>query len=267
MSERFPLTSEQLELLLAFEGANGLSDLAARVRRDPSVVSRGLQRLAEDWSVIEKRSGRWQITPLGSRVNEMSRSYLAALAQMAASKDDGTMPYLSDNALLVIINAQRAMVAPQRGAFSHPDAIPNMQRLLAHWRQTHRPTVHIRHLFQDKALSAFLDPLEPRIGEWVLEKSAASAFIGTRFAAELESRGIDIVILVGFTANECVDATAKQAVDLGFKTYVVGDATAMFDVVGRDGTIYPAARTHEMLLASLHACRAQTLSTMQVMQP
>ena len=44
---RFPLSSDQLELLLAFEAARSPAHLVEIVRRDGSVVSRNLQRLAE----------------------------------------------------------------------------------------------------------------------------------------------------------------------------------------------------------------------------
>jgi nicotinamidase-related amidase len=38
-------------------------------------------------------------------------------------------------------------------------------------------------------------------------------------------------VLVGFTANDCIEATARDSFEKGFNTYVVGDATAMFDFV------------------------------------
>ncbi len=55
---RFALTSEQLELLLAFENATSLGHLAELIARDPSVVSRNLQRVAESYPVLKKVKGR-----------------------------------------------------------------------------------------------------------------------------------------------------------------------------------------------------------------
>jgi predicted transcriptional regulator len=61
---KFNLNSDQLELLLAFENAKGLGHLAELMARDPSVISRNLQRVAEDYPVLKKVKGRWEITPL-----------------------------------------------------------------------------------------------------------------------------------------------------------------------------------------------------------
>ncbi len=56
---KFSLNSDQLELLLAFENAKGLGHLAELMARDPSVVSRNLQRIAEDYPVLIKVKGHW----------------------------------------------------------------------------------------------------------------------------------------------------------------------------------------------------------------
>ena len=50
----FKLSSEQLTLLTAFEETKGLAKLAESLMRDPSVISRALQRIAEDFPVLVK---------------------------------------------------------------------------------------------------------------------------------------------------------------------------------------------------------------------
>jgi nicotinamidase-related amidase len=77
----------------------------------------------------------------------------------------------------------------------------------------------------------------------------------------MAERGWDAVVITGFTANECIDASAKQACDLGLATYVVGDATAMFDVPGPGGSFHKADRVHRLVLANLHAFFATILET------
>ena len=54
---RFPLSSEQCELLAAFEDAGSLAELAKLMAKDVSVVSRNLQSLSES-GVLEKVNGR-----------------------------------------------------------------------------------------------------------------------------------------------------------------------------------------------------------------
>lgn len=264
MHEKFPLTSEQLDLLMAFEAAEGsLVRLADNVRRDPSVVSRNLARLAEDAPVLAKVGGKWRLTTAGRRVNALSREYLTELAKTLARDTD------ADRTALVVINAQQALKDPRKGTRSNPGAEANLVRLLAHWRADDRPLVHVRHVathadspfHPSQPTAAFLPDLAPEAGEWVIDKASAGAFSGTRLEAELRARGIETLLLTGFTANECVDATAKQAADLGFAVIVVADATAMFDIIGPDGTTYPAAMTQELLLASLHASCARVVET------
>lgn len=69
------------------------------------------------------------------------------------------------------------------------------------------------------------------------------------------------IILVGFTANECIDSTARDASALGFETYVVGDATAMFDVRDTNGKLLKAERVHRLPLANINALYAKVIQT------
>ena len=46
MREKFPISSDQLELLLAFENAGSLEELSDAMAKDPSVISRRLKDLA-----------------------------------------------------------------------------------------------------------------------------------------------------------------------------------------------------------------------------
>lgn len=74
---KFPLSSDDCELLLEFEQYPSLQDLCLRMGRDHSIISRALKRLSEKFPVVEKNSGKWVLTDLGRKVNESSRSALA----------------------------------------------------------------------------------------------------------------------------------------------------------------------------------------------
>jgi hypothetical protein len=54
--------------------------------------------------------------------------------------------------------------------------------------------------------------------------------------------------------------TKKHTRDLGFVVWIAADATAMFHLVGPDGSVYPCEKTQGMLLASLHAGGARIVS-------
>lgn len=54
----------------------------------------------------------------------------------------------------------------------------------------------------------------------------------TGLAGYLQARGIDTVYVVGIATDFCVAWTAVDATKLGFKTYVIEDATAAIDLNG-----------------------------------
>jgi nicotinamidase/pyrazinamidase len=57
----------------------------------------------------------------------------------------------------------------------------------------------------------------------------------TSLEAELRSRGVRSVVVVGIATDVCVAATARDALDLGFATTVIADATAPVDLEPGDG--------------------------------
>jgi len=65
---------------------------------------------------------------------------------------------------------------------------------------------------------------------------------------QLRKRGIDQVILVGMSANLCVESHMRELLEQGFEVAVVGDATAAAQVPGFDG--YDAAITNFRFIAS-----------------
>ena len=71
-----------------------------------------------------------------------------------------------------------------------------------------------------------IDELKPREDEIVVDKTRNTAFWGTDFAAQLASRGIDHLVVVGCATNVCVESTVRDAFTNGFYTTTVRDATA-----------------------------------------
>ncbi len=269
---KFPISSDHLELLLAFEQSSGLAHLAELMAKDPSVISRNLQRIAEDFPVLAKVNGRWELTPLGRQINLSTRDYLTQAQRQIGDKGKSASsidPCHSPNALLVVINAQNGLLDRSLGQRNNSEAETNISKLLDKWRGTNKPVLHVKHISDNPESSfyrsskgcEFLPSLEPKNKETVIEKKKASAFSDTRLKEYLESKDLDVLVLVGFTANDCIDATARHASDLGFTTYVVGDATAMFDISGTDGRLIKADRVHKLTLANLNALYAKVIET------
>jgi nicotinamidase-related amidase len=123
---------------------------------------------------------------------------------------------------------------PRWGKRNNPEAESNIARLLAAWRKSGRLIRHVVHdsaepcslLRQGVPGNAIQVLAAPDTGEPIYRKHVNSAFIGTNLERDLRQDGINTLVIVGLTTNHCVSTTARMAGNLGFKTYVVSDATA-----------------------------------------
>jgi nicotinamidase-related amidase len=171
---------------------------------------------------------------------------------------------------LIPIDVQRAFDLP---ASSNPAMDANGLRLLDAWRAAGLPLIHVRHdsvqpgspLTPGLPGNALREGFEPQGVEPLVTKSVNAAFIGTDLDLRLRRLGVDQVVLFGLTTDMCVSTTARVAANLGYRTIVVGDATATFDLVDTDGRAIPAAELHRAHLATLHAEFATVMTTAAVL--
>lgn len=174
-----------------------------------------------------------------------------------------------DNTALILIDVQKGFDEPQWGKRNNPKAEENMAKLLNTWRKAKQPIFHIKNdswepnspLRSEKPGNAIKDIVKPLEGEPLIIKTVNSAFIGTDLEKRLRKKGIESVVIVGLTTDHCVSTTARMAGNLGFKTYVVLDATATFERKGFNGKYYSAKKMHEMALVSLQNEFATIINT------
>jgi nicotinamidase-related amidase len=187
-------------------------------------------------------------------------------SQKALSKRNSIAP---EGALFVIINAQKALHYSDQRHRSNLKAEGNILDALKHWRKRKWPVLHIKHVsdsrsslfYRKSEVIEFIGGFEPFGREMVIEKTKASAFVKTDFEKFVRKLKVPAIVLTGFTAGECIDATARHANDLEIRTIVIGDATATFDIVGPDGKLYKADKIHRSMLANIHANFADVIST------
>ncbi len=167
---------------------------------------------------------------------------------------------LSSRTALLVIDVQKGLDGPRLGARNNPDAEQRIADLLAAWRATGRPVIHVQHMSLEpqsalreglpgNAIKAEAMPID---GEPLFRKNVNSAFIGTDLEEHLRANGIDSLVMVGLTTDHCISSTARMAGNLGFNVTVVEDATATHERRGADGTHYSADLMHGAALASLH---------------
>jgi ureidoacrylate peracid hydrolase len=91
------------------------------------------------------------------------------------------------------------------------------------------------HLKQGGALRAgdwdsdLIAELQPRAGEYVVDKNRYSGFLATNLEQILTDHGIRTLILCGVTTNMCVETTARDASQRDYRVYVVREATGEYD--------------------------------------
>ncbi len=79
---RFKIDSQTLELLVAMDECQSLEELARRMTKDISVISRSLTRLGTSSGLIEKVRGRWRLTSLGKNMVTWARGAISAQAAL-----------------------------------------------------------------------------------------------------------------------------------------------------------------------------------------
>ena len=68
-----------------------------------------------------------------------------------------------------------------------------------------------------------LDQLRPEPGELVLNKTTAGAFNSTGIDALLTTLGVRDLVITGISTNSCVETTARDAADRGYRCVLVED--------------------------------------------
>lgn len=179
------------------------------------------------------------------------------------------MNRLDPSMVLIPIDVQRGFDYPPWGRRDNPAMETNGLRLLATWRASGRPLIHVRHdsvmpespLRPDHPGNAFREGFEPRDGEAVVAKSVNAVFIGTDLDLRLRRLGASGVVLFGISTDMCVSTTARVANNLGYRTIVVGDACACFDLADGEGRVVAAEDIALAHLATLRAEFAEVVGT------
>jgi nicotinamidase-related amidase len=167
-------------------------------------------------------------------------------------------PRLSQ-AAVIVIDAQREYVDGKLALPAVGPALSEIERLLARARALRAPIIHVVHhgkpggAFAPGSPGAEMAPqAAPAPGEAVVAKGLPNAFASTDLADRLHALKLPSIVIVGFMTHMCVEATARAAIDLGFKATVVANGTATRDLPDplNDATV-PAAEVHRNALAAM----------------
>jgi biuret amidohydrolase len=94
-----------------------------------------------------------------------------------------------------------------------------------------------RFLVKGERGTEIIPELRPTDREPVIDKAGFSAFHQTTLDTVLRVRGIDTLLLMGYTTQCCVASTLRQAVDLGYACVLLKDACAAYDPADHEATV------------------------------
>ena len=136
---------------------------------------------------------------------------------------------------LVIIDVQVGII---EGFHAHraTEVLSQINKLLSKARATNTPIIYIQHDGEaGHPLEVGTDgwhihsEITPHAEDLIIRKRASDSFFETTLQRDLESRGIQHLIVTGCMTEYCVDTTARRAVSIGYDVTLVSDAHTTID--------------------------------------
>jgi DNA-binding transcriptional LysR family regulator len=116
--DHFKLTSEQCELLVAFESAGSIKDLSRQLRRDESVISRQIKAISEIAPVLEKTEKRWSLTTTGKRLTQWSRDAMESQRQILQTQTTLRIATTREFSAKILIPNLKSLIGQNEVVFS-----------------------------------------------------------------------------------------------------------------------------------------------------
>jgi nicotinamidase-related amidase len=157
------------------------------------------------------------------------RGYLAAMGYDLAGVRAAIAP--ARRLLAAARGAGLAILHTRQGYRADLAELPahKRARIAAGTSSIGRPGPLGRFLIRGEPGFDIIPELAPAPGEFVIDKTANSAFWGTDLAAILAAHRIDSLVFAGVTTDVCVHCTLREANDRGFECLLASDACGSGD--------------------------------------
>lgn len=177
-------------------------------------------------------------------VVDMQHDFLAPGAPLESPAGRDMLPTLND----VLRFCRRAGIAVFFTAHVHrPDGSD-----MGLFHDLYPPIAQRQALIDGAPGAELYAEVEREPDEPLVKKHRYSAFYGTDLEMTLRGRGVDTVVTTGVTTEDCVHATARDAMFRDFRTIVLSDACATYD--------HPDLGHGEMSAAEVHAATLVVLA-------
>jgi maleamate amidohydrolase len=171
---------------------------------------------------------------------------------------------------LLIVDFVNGFANPERfGGGNIAQAIERTVPLLEYARERKWPIAHTRIVFADDDAdrniftekvpgmltlkerdhdSAIVAELAPHDGELVVRKTVPSAFFGTSLAAWLAQRGVQTLVVAGAVTSGCVRASVVDAMQYGFRPFVLSDCVGDRAIGPHDANLFDMAQKYAAVM-------------------
>jgi gluconolactonase len=161
----------------------------------------------------------------------------------------------------VIIEGGAFAESGSPGHAKEQNVVANVADLAAACRAKGIPVIHVHYIVEEGApglkLNAPLfngvkdtnglvrgtwgaapaDGLEPKPGDFVVEKMRMSAWEGTKLEVLLAGLGVDTIVITGAWTNMSIEHTARTGADKGYYMYVVDDCCSTMNADWHNASI------------------------------
>jgi len=108
---------------------------------------------------------------------------------------------------------------------------------------------------KNDSMADIIDELEPANHDIIIDKTTFSAFTSSSILTVLKEINIETLIFSGLATSQCVETTARDASDHGFKVIHVEDTQADYDAVSHNSSLF----------SSQSVCGGMVFSTEQIL--
>jgi nicotinamidase-related amidase len=141
------------------------------------------------------------------------------------------------NTALLIIDVQQALFTGNEDLYNARELIDVINKLISKARTHDIPIIFVQHNGEGED-----DPLSSNKEGWLIHpeilidkrdiyinKNHPDSFQETTLKKELDTRGIQKIVIAGLQTEYCIDTTCRRAYSLGYEVILVEDAHSTYD--------------------------------------
>ncbi|MCP5325879.1 MAG: isochorismatase family protein [Oceanospirillaceae bacterium] len=154
----------------------------------------------------------------------------------------------------LIIDVQNGVFGESSALFEKNNVLENIRRISQQQRALPTLFAYVQH--EAPGIVEFQSPqwqlhntLDVQAADIYIRKQSPDAFFNTQLHQQLQERGIEHLLLCGYSSDFCIDRTAFSAASQGYKVTIVADAHTTHD---KPHLSAGQIRTHHNFILSKH---------------